>query len=179
VVAGITTVEALADMTPEQLEEIPGIGEKTLEKISLAVRHYFGEYEPGEERPAAEETVAKSDEDLVAKARAIENAQVEEEIDALTLDQEGEREAPDTVDGSGRLSDDVTRLRLEELTESGADLDDIGGISEDPGREDVSKTLASHVPNYEIARSETVDDGNVEEPSQETLQDRKVDEGGV
>src|ERR1700746_1013171 len=52
VAAGITTVESLADMTPEQLEEIPGIGEKTLEKISLAVRHYFGEYEPGEERPA-------------------------------------------------------------------------------------------------------------------------------
>src|SRR5271170_2844527 len=59
VAAGITTVEALADMTPEQLEEIPGIGEKTLEKISVAVRHYFGEYEPGEERagaaPASEE----------------------------------------------------------------------------------------------------------------------------
>ena len=51
VTAGITTVEALADMTPEQLEEIPGIGEKTLEKISVAVRHYFGQYEPGEERP--------------------------------------------------------------------------------------------------------------------------------
>jgi len=50
VAAGITTVEALADMTPEQLEEIPGIGEMTLEKISVAVRHYFGEYEPGEER---------------------------------------------------------------------------------------------------------------------------------
>jgi hypothetical protein len=32
VAAGITTVEALADMTPEQLEEIPGIGEKTLER---------------------------------------------------------------------------------------------------------------------------------------------------
>src|ERR1700736_2396677 len=179
VVAGITTVEALADMTPEQLEEIPGIGEKTLEKISLAVRHYFGEYEPGEERPAAGGILAKSDEELVAKARAIEDAQVAEEIDALTLDQEGEQEMPNTVAGSGRLTDDVTRLRLEELTESGADLDDIGGISEDPGREDVSKTLASHVPNYEIARSETVDDGNVEEPSQERLQDRKVDEGGV
>jgi N utilization substance protein A len=180
VVAGITTVEALADMTPEQLEEIPGIGEKTLEKISLAVRHYFGEYEPGEERPATEGgALAKSDEELVAKARAIEDAQVAEEIDALTLDQEGEREAPDTVDGSGRLSDDVTRMRLEELTESGPDLDDIGGISEAPGQENVSKTLASHVPNYEIARSEAVDEGNVEEPSQETLQDRKVDEGGV
>jgi N utilization substance protein A len=48
VTAGITTVEALADMTPEQLEEIPGIGEKTLEKISIAVRHYFGQFEEGE-----------------------------------------------------------------------------------------------------------------------------------
>jgi N utilization substance protein A len=49
VAAGITTVESLADMTPEQLEEIPGIGEKTLEKISIAVRHYFGQFEEGEE----------------------------------------------------------------------------------------------------------------------------------
>jgi transcription termination/antitermination protein NusA len=179
VVAGITTVEALADMTPEQLEEIPGIGEKTLEKISLAVRHYFGEYEPGEERPATEEAVAKSDEEVVAKARAIEDAQANEEIDALTLDQEGEREAPDERDGSGRISDDVARMRMEELTESGPDLDDIGGVSETPGREDTSEILASHNPNYEIARSEAVDDGNVEEPSDETRQDAKVDEGGV
>jgi len=51
IAAGVTTVEQLADMTPEQLEEIPGIGEKTLEKISVAVRHYFGQYEEGEERP--------------------------------------------------------------------------------------------------------------------------------
>src|SRR5271165_1678263 len=61
VAAGITTVEALADMTPEQLEEIPGIGEKTLEKISVAVRHYFGEYEPGEERPVPVEVAASAD----------------------------------------------------------------------------------------------------------------------
>ena len=54
VAAGITTVEALADMTPEQLEEIPGIGEKTLEKISVAVRHYFGQFEEGEEGHAPE-----------------------------------------------------------------------------------------------------------------------------
>jgi N utilization substance protein A len=53
VAAGITTVESLADMTPEQLEEVPGIGEKTVEKISVAVRHYFGQYEEGEERPPA------------------------------------------------------------------------------------------------------------------------------
>ncbi len=62
VAAGITTVEGLADMTPEQLEEIPGIGEKTLERISVAVRHYFGHFEEGEEghvpATASEEPVA-------------------------------------------------------------------------------------------------------------------------
>jgi len=56
VTAGITTVEALADMTPEQLEEIPGIGEKTLERISVAVRHYFGHFEVGEETASGEES---------------------------------------------------------------------------------------------------------------------------
>ena len=55
---GITTVESLADMTPEELEAVPGIGEKTIEKISVAVRHYFGQYEEGEERPPAPEPVA-------------------------------------------------------------------------------------------------------------------------
>ncbi len=72
VAAGITTVEALADMTPEQLEEIPGIGERTLEKIGTAVRHYFGQYEPGEEHagdaaaashPEKEGKMAKTDSD--------------------------------------------------------------------------------------------------------------------
>jgi N utilization substance protein A len=179
VVAGITTVEALADMTPEQLEEIPGIGEKTLEKISLAVRHYFGEYEPGEERPATE-GAAKSDEELVAQAAAIADAQSAEEIDALTLDLEGEREVvPDNRDGSGRINDELAGLRMEELTESGPDVGEFGVTTEVPGLDDTSETLARHSPNYNLARSETVDDGNVEEPSQETRQDAKVDEGGV
>src|SRR6202142_4471245 len=45
--AGVTTVEALADMTPEQLEAIEGIGPKTVEKISLAVNNYFSSLEQG------------------------------------------------------------------------------------------------------------------------------------
>jgi N utilization substance protein A len=60
VAAGITTVEELADMTPEQLEEVPGIGEKTVEKISVAVRHYFGHYEEGEERPVVAEKASEA-----------------------------------------------------------------------------------------------------------------------
>jgi N utilization substance protein A len=43
--AGVTTVESLADMTPEQLEAIEGIGPKTVEKISLAVNNYFASLE--------------------------------------------------------------------------------------------------------------------------------------
>jgi transcription termination/antitermination protein NusA len=54
--AGISTVEALADMTPEQLEEIPGIGPKTVEKISVAVNEYFASLEAGEGMPGGEAT---------------------------------------------------------------------------------------------------------------------------
>jgi N utilization substance protein A len=36
IAAGITTVESLADMTAEELGEIPGIGEKSVEKIAAA-----------------------------------------------------------------------------------------------------------------------------------------------
>jgi transcription termination/antitermination protein NusA len=53
--AGITTVEALADMTPEQLEEVPGVGPKTVEKISIAVNNYFASLEAGS-APAEEST---------------------------------------------------------------------------------------------------------------------------
>lgn len=52
IAAGITTVEHLADMTAEELGEVPGIGERSVDKISVAVRHYFGQYEEGEDRPA-------------------------------------------------------------------------------------------------------------------------------
>jgi N utilization substance protein A len=74
IAAGVTTVEALADMTPEQLEEIPGIGEKTLEKISVAVRHYFGQYEEGEVRPEPVEVKSEEktpEEILAAEASAV------------------------------------------------------------------------------------------------------------
>src|ERR1039457_6488738 len=75
IAAGITTVEELADMTPEQLEEIPGIGEKTLEKISVAVRHYFGQYEEGEERPV----VAVAEPAETAEKAVLEGSEAESE----------------------------------------------------------------------------------------------------
>jgi N utilization substance protein A len=58
--AGISTVEALADMTPEQLEEVPGVGPKTVEKISIAVNNYFSTLEtsPAAAVPEVGETAA-------------------------------------------------------------------------------------------------------------------------
>jgi len=156
VAAGITTVESLADMTPEQLEEIPGIGEKTLEKISTAVRHYFGEYEPGEERPA----------------QAAEDASTAEEIDALKLDLTQEGEEPVSQDGSGLISDEVAEERLAEETETGEALDTEGAEAVAPGREDVSEMLAAHKSSVETAV-----EGNVEEVKEEELQDQKTDKG--
>src|SRR5271157_4006895 len=48
--AGITSLEKLAGMTPEQLMEIPGIGEKMVDKIYQAVNRF---YESGDTGAAA------------------------------------------------------------------------------------------------------------------------------
>ncbi|AEU35031.1 transcription termination factor NusA [Granulicella mallensis] len=76
IAAGITTVESLADMTAEELGEVPGIGDKTVEKIAVAVRHYFGQYEEGEERPvpAPVEPALLAGEEAVAAAAASDEA---------------------------------------------------------------------------------------------------------
>jgi N utilization substance protein A len=72
---GVTSIERLADMTPEQLTEIPGIGDKMVEKIQLAVAGYFQSLES---QPAAgEETAEVAAEDVAgesAGAEALETA---------------------------------------------------------------------------------------------------------
>jgi N utilization substance protein A len=52
---GLASVEQLAQMTPEELIHIPGIGEKTVEKIRRVVTDYF---EHGGEAAAASEAEA-------------------------------------------------------------------------------------------------------------------------
>ncbi len=165
VAAGITTVEALADMTPEQLEEIPGIGEKTLEKISVAVRHYFGEYEPGEERVGA--TTPTSEEE---QTRLSEEASLDEEIDALTQDLTQEGEDSVSSDGSGHIVDELAEERLAEITEVGPDLDTEGGESLVPGREDVSERIAEEKP-HDLTHGELIDEDSVLEGNVEEIKD--------
>ncbi|MGO9319146.1 MAG: transcription termination factor NusA [Terracidiphilus sp.] len=91
VAAGITTVEGLADMTPEQLEEIPGIGEKTLEKISLAVRRYFEQLEQNAHGRAPQAAKAEGDEQAEQavteqqREAVLETDQAEAENDAAVI----------------------------------------------------------------------------------------------
>jgi len=72
----ITTVERLADMTPEQLLEIPGIGDKMVEKIRIAVAAYFENQEARQAAAAAAEEEAAAQAELVAGEAPVEEGAV-------------------------------------------------------------------------------------------------------
>jgi N utilization substance protein A len=91
--AGITTVEALADMTPEQLEAIEGIGPKTVEKISLAVNNYFSSLEGGE--------VAVADGEATVEVPEGQETSIE-----------GAEEATSLVDGEDVAGDETAEIAI-------------------------------------------------------------------
>jgi len=157
VAAGITTVESLADMTPEQLEEIPGIGEKTLERISVAVRHYFGHFEEGEEGPepeAAEGAV------LNAEHAAAEAAEGETVSIDKAVDEAGEAE----IANADAVADDA-----EAEAENAEDV-----------LEEAESTQAAEAENdlLENAENESLAETEAEEAS-ETAEELAVDDAPV
>jgi len=76
--AGITNVEKLAAMTPEQLMEIPGIGEKMVDKIYQAVNRFYEGGEAAAATEAVESTDALAEEAGTPEAAAGEAATAEE-----------------------------------------------------------------------------------------------------
>ena len=78
--AGITSIEKLADMTPEQLVEIPGIGEKMVEKIHQAVAAHFEALESQPAEAIEGEAAAEPPVELQGEAAA------EQETPAPTAD---------------------------------------------------------------------------------------------
>lgn len=93
--AGISTVEALADMTPEQLEEVPGVGPKTVEKISVAVNNYFATLETGAAAaiPEAGETAAAEGGEVAEPGAEIAAAEAPEYAEAVETGQASEATA--------------------------------------------------------------------------------------
>jgi N utilization substance protein A len=78
--AGIANLEKLASMTPEQLMEIPGIGEKMVDKIYQAVNRF---YEGGDAAAAPVETTDENSEETPA-AEGPAEASAESPIETLT-----------------------------------------------------------------------------------------------
>jgi transcription termination/antitermination protein NusA len=157
VAAGITTVEGLADMTPEQLEEIPGIGEKTLERISVAVRHYFGQYEEGEANPNAAAEASPSE---------TEEAKATEVDEPGTPDEPVEEATAELVphDEVGHANDDAATETME--VENAADPERTHPVE----AEDV--VPAEHPVNAEAILQET-------EMAEEAAIDSGEGQGGV
>src|SRR5579883_2143450 len=97
--AGITNLEKLASMTPEQLMEIPGIGEKMVDKIYQAVNRFYESGETGAapaEAAAAEET--PEGEEAAAPGASGESAPADTTVSASETNSEAaataEAEAP-------------------------------------------------------------------------------------
>ena len=94
--AGITSIEKLADMTPEQLVEIPGIGEKMLEKIHQSVAAYFEALDA--QGAAVQEAVSEGGMESGAEAVATEDV-IAEEAPQEEASAEGEAVAESTEGG--------------------------------------------------------------------------------
>jgi N utilization substance protein A len=160
IAAGITTVEALADMTAEELSEIPGIGEKTVEKIAVAVRHYFGQYEEGEERPVPvpSEPALVVGEEAIAAATASDEAG--DEVHSMTNTPE-EILAERASDAGS--AEEVNGFSTEDIAATEDEFSDIDANDENDAREAGieldNDTVDELVDQAQELSDEGIDDG--------------------
>src|SRR3984957_20422969 len=160
IAAGITTVEALADMTAEELSEIPGIGEKTVEKIAVAVRHYFGQYEEGEERPVPvpSEPALVEGEEAIAAAAASDEAG--DEVHSMTNTPE-EILAGQAADAGS--AEEVNEFSTEDIAEVEDELSAVDANDDSDAREAGieldNDTVDELVEQAQEVSDEGIDDG--------------------
>jgi N utilization substance protein A len=155
IAAGITTVEAVADMTAEELAEVPGIGEKTIEKISVAVRHYFGHYEEGEDRPVPLATIetptdtpetssmSKTPEEIIAHERAtLDPLDTPEEVEDISTEDIAAAEDSDSaLDGFTDADNRESQIELDNDS-----IDELVNDSQEMSDEtaDIAETTDDH-----------------------------------
>ena len=161
IAAGITTVESLADMTAEELGEVPGIGEKTVEKITVAVRHYFGHYEEGEERPVVVpvEPVLAAGEQAVDGPDASETAEGNNAVEEHSVSKTPEEILAAEAAEAGSAQE-VDTLSTEDL----ADLEDIASEND---ANDEADAREAYIENENDSVDELVNES--EEVSEETI----------
>ncbi|MGD0729619.1 MAG: transcription termination factor NusA [Terracidiphilus sp.] len=181
VTAGITTVEALADMTPEQLEEIPGIGEKTLERISVAVRHYFGHFEEGEEGHVPEAAAVEAGESIEAGHAEAEAAEGAETVSVEAAAKEGgEAEietAPAVADEAEAEAENAAEVleEAESVQAAAAEEEVLSGAESEAEADADSEGLTAMELAVESV-PEADESGELEIESNETASDTEQDE---
>jgi N utilization substance protein A len=112
--AGITNVEKLAGMTPEQLMEIPGIGEKMVDKIYQAVNRF---YEGGGEAAAGE---AVENTDALAEEEAAGGEAATAEEASAAASEAGAVEAPEAAPENEQAAENEQSAVAEAEEESAA-----------------------------------------------------------
>jgi len=127
--AGITSLEKLAGMTPEQLLEIPGIGEKMVDKIYQAVNRF---YEGGGEAAAAgahpeasttgaEDAATESAEDSAEKTEAVAEEATETAEDGAEKAEGNAEKAAQAAAGSEAPAQTETQETTAESNSAAAD----------------------------------------------------------
>jgi N utilization substance protein A len=132
---GVGTIEKLGGMTPEQLEEIPGIGSDMVEKIQEAVNAYYSQFDEqgqGEAEPAAAE--------VAVEAQAVVAGELPAAVEAEPSPAPAPEETP-----SGQAESEETpsvQAESEETPEQFATIEDAGSPthnqSEGTGPEDAA-----------------------------------------
>jgi len=97
--AGVGTVEKLGEMTPEQLQEIPGIEPDLVERIQLAVISYYGQFDdPGPETGLTEEAAVDDQPETGEFEEASEPTY--DPVETVSEDESGSIEAPEIAPGA-------------------------------------------------------------------------------
>jgi len=133
--SGVTTVEKLGSMTPEDLEAIQGIGPKMVEKIQQTVNAYYGQFEAEPGAPAGSEGEAEAgaatEAELEPQPASEASNEGEPAVDAEALETAGETpgetlgetvETPDSVP--------VESDRMKEIHASAQSPQDKGDVHE-------------------------------------------------
>ncbi len=143
--SGIGTVEKLGSMTPEQLEEISGIGPKMVEKIQEAVNSYYGQFvteevaaeTAGMTTDAGDAAAAPEDVTALAEEPVMEESAAEEPLVEETVVEEPMAEERAEAEGKGPEDEAVTEeLAVEETAVDQEAEAAAGGEEQHPEIED-------------------------------------------
>jgi len=116
--AGAKTVEHLADMTPEQLELIPGVGSEIVEQIQLSVNAFYSQFDDAGQLPDSPELQEPDEETEVSEqtlsaSAAVDQPEAEDSAAVMPgLPVEGADGDEFDTDEGAELPDDFDKMEL-------------------------------------------------------------------